>query len=198
MTNSERLTTIKVLWHCVYEAHVQYQLASKSLSQWDHWRCHASLSIFWVELQYFAQLYMKRIDTLIKHGKSISCNFRWKDTSSACPCQMPQWWRMSERKKKIILMIKIWLTPKQRAVIVHCAFVFTFPQVFNHNIWHLSQGGLWCEWDGKSTCGSICGVCITVCLYMASCMCAYMTACTCILYVYINARMHLYVFFCWV
>lgn len=62
-TNSERLTPINVLWHRVYEAHAQYQLASKWLSQWDHWRCYASLSIFWVELQYFAQLYKKRLDT---------------------------------------------------------------------------------------------------------------------------------------
>lgn len=34
----------------------------------------------------------------------------------------------------------------------YSAFVFNFPQVFIHTIWHLSQRGLlWCEWDGKCT-----------------------------------------------
>lgn len=52
--------------------------------------------------------------------------------------------KKKKKKKKLILIIKIWLTPKQRAVVVHCAFVFNFfsPKVFNHNIWHLSRGGV--------------------------------------------------------
>lgn len=64
-------------------------------------------------------------------------------------CQSSGEW--VKEKKQLILIIKIWLTPKQRAVIVHCAFVFNFPQVFNHNIWHLSPGGLCDVTDGKGT-----------------------------------------------
>lgn len=70
--------------------------------------------------EFFAQLYMKWCDTpncvwlSSRNGKSISCNSHCKGSSSACPCQMPQY--SAKRVKgggELIFIIKIWLTPKQ-------------------------------------------------------------------------------------
>lgn len=105
-----------------------------------------------------------------------------KGTSSAAPYQMPQSWKSTESWKWgrmllsccfffVIVIITMWLTPKQRTVIVQCAFVVFFSNfvtIFNHNWWHLSQGGS--SDVSQLTCGSICGNCITVCLCTASCM----------------------------
>lgn len=49
----------------------KYQLASESLSQQDHRCCSASLSIFWVETERFAQPCVKHVDALIDAGKRI-------------------------------------------------------------------------------------------------------------------------------
>lgn len=71
------------------------------------------------------------------------------------------------------------MTHTKTAVIVNCAFVFT---LLTGNICHREVSD-----------GSMCGVKITVCLYVAAYMCADILAlCTCILFVCINAYTHLF------
>ena len=131
------------LWLRVYEANVQYHLAGESLSQWDHWHCHASPSIFWVEPQLFAQLHMKWFDTptncvwllsSMKNPFLVICAPKTPRQTDPARCH-------SGGKKRVEgkIITKIWLTPKQRTVIVHCVFVFfNFKQflITAHDICH--------------------------------------------------------------
>lgn len=132
-----------------------YSISSQA-SHYHSETTDASLSIFWVELQYFAQLYMKQIDTLIKHKKKKRSPFLVISAAETprqpVPCQMPQWGRTSEEKKIITIIWWLlrydWHQNKEQSR-SHCAFVFNFPQVFNHNMWHLLLRGLCWERDGK-------------------------------------------------
>lgn len=132
-----------------------YSISSQA-SHYHSETTDASLSIFWVELQYFAQLYMKQIDTLIKHKKKKDPHFlsfplqRHLVSLSPARCHSG-----GERvKKKKIITIIWWLLrydwhQNKEQSRSHCAFVFNFPQVFNHNMWHLLLRGLCWERDGK-------------------------------------------------
>lgn len=153
VTDAERLTTINVLWHRVDEAHAQYQLPSESLSQWDHWRIPvnilsgaAVLCTTLYEADWHSHQALKK-----KKKIPISCHFRCRDTSSACPLPDATVGANAWRKKKIITIIwwllrYDWHQNKEQS---HCAFVFNFPQVFNHNMWHLLLRGLCWERDEK-------------------------------------------------
>lgn len=104
-----------------------------------------------------------------------------KGTSSAAPYQMPQSWKSTESWKwgRMLLSCCCFCycdyyhvidtkTKNSHSAVCICCFFSNFVTIFNHNWWHLSQGGS--SDVSQLTCGSICGNCITVCLCTASCM----------------------------
>lgn len=133
VANFDGLTTINVFWHGVYEeAHVHYRLTSKSLSQWEHWRCYASLSIFRAALQHSVQTPYEadwHILSSVGNSRLVICAVN----TAARSRQLPQWRRTSGKNSSN----NFWLfrydwhqNTKQSQCIVH---LFNFPQAFNYD-----------------------------------------------------------------
>lgn len=157
VTNSERLTTTNELWHHVYEAHISLQAShyhSETTDvalhhyQYFEWSCSTLRNSIWSRLTLLSS---------VENSLLVICAVKTPRQPVPARCHSGEEW-----VKIIILIIKIWLTPKQRGVIVHCAFIL--------NLWHL----MWVRW--KKACVAL--FVVYICLYTALCSCEYMTACT--------------------